>query len=115
MENYKEVVDKEILEDILTKGRKKRRFKITVCFRENLSEKSKKAVNLVNSLKTYWAEGEDKYGYHCAAFLPEDVEILHELWDLVNNFEHKKVFINNYRLPYSQSLWLLLFWINRIK
>jgi hypothetical protein len=115
MESYKEIVDKEILEDILTKSRKRRKFKITVCFRETLSEKSKEAVILANSLKTYWTEGDGKYKYHCVAFLPEDVEILHELWELVNNFEYKKVFINNYRLPYSQSLWLLLFWINRIK
>ena len=115
METYKEIIDSEILEDILTKNRKKRRFKITVCFRENLSDKSKEAVNLVQSLKTYWTEGKGKYKYHCSAFFAEDVEILHKLWELINNFEHKKLFINNYRLPYSQSLWLLLFWVNRIR
>ncbi len=115
MENYKQTIEQEILEDILTKNRKKRRFKITVCFRENLSDKSKKAVELVSSLKTYFTEGEGEYKYHCAAFFPEDVETLHKLWELINGFEYKKIFVNNYPLPYSQSLWLLLFWINRIK
>jgi len=115
MENYKEIVEKEILEDILLEGRKKRKFKITVCFRENLSEKSKKAVEMVKKMEKYYTEGQGRFLYHCASFYPEEVEELHSLWELISNFEYKKILVNNYPLPYSQSLWLLLFWLYRIK
>ncbi len=115
MEEYKKIVENEILEDILFEGRKKRRFKITVCFRENLSEKSKKAVEMVKGRDKYYTEGKGRFLYHCASFFSEEVEELHSLWELIANFEHKKILINNYPLPYSQSLWLLLFWLYRIR
>ncbi len=115
MEEYKKIVENEILEDILLEGRKKRRFKITVCFRENLTEKSKKAVEIVSSRDKYYTEGKGRFLYHCASFFPEEVEELHSLWELIANFEYKKILINNYHLPYSQSLWLLLFWLYRIR
>jgi len=116
MKDQKKIIEEELLEDILTKGPKNRRkFKITICFRENKKENAKKALEIMKSLETYFTKGKGRYRYHCAAFYPEQVEALHKLWQLISEFEYKKVYVNNYPLPYAQSLWLLLFWINRIK
>ncbi len=113
--DYRKIVEQEILEDILLEGRKKRKFKITVSFRENLSKKFKEALEMIKTEKTFYTEGEGRYKRYFVSYYPEDVEKLHKLWELINTFPSTKVYVNNYELPYAQSLWLLLFWVYRIR
>jgi len=47
--------------------------------------------------------------------LPEDVEELHALFELVKDMESTTIYLNNKMIPYIQDLWLFLMWFYNVK
>lgn len=43
-------------------------------------------------------------------FAIDEVRLIYEMYQLIDMLPHKEIIINNFKLPYSGSLWLPLLW-----
>jgi hypothetical protein len=103
-------IEEEKLFNILNPKKANNDFKITIKFQKHLSPKYQQALKLASQNKYFLEEGTGNAYKAYASFYPEDTESLHQLFDLVHQYEDTEIFLNNKRIPYIQDLWLFLMW-----
>lgn len=113
--DVKTIIEKEKLDNILNPARANREFKITVRFKKFSSDKFEQACELAKKNSFYLEEGEGESKRFYASFLPDNVQGLFELFELVKNRETTTIFINNKQIPYIQDLWLFLMWFHLVE
>ncbi len=109
------IIRKEKLDNILNPKDSNKKFKLTIRFQKHLSKNYEMALELAKKNKYFMEQGEGDFYKVYASYYPEDVEELHQLFDLVKNFETTKIYLNNKVIPYVQDLWIFLMWFYRIK
>ncbi|MFO7866824.1 MAG: hypothetical protein R6V02_08465 [Candidatus Aminicenantes bacterium] len=102
------------LQDILHPSTTAKTFTITLKFGCRVSPKYKKAVDLARRMPTYLETGSGEWVKHSAAFTPEDVEELFQLFNLIHDWDNTEILVNHKRLPYAHQLWIPLMWFYRI-
>lgn len=105
----------EKLDSILHPSDLAKEFKITIEFGYKTSPNYEKAVDLARRNPTYSEEGEGEWIRHSATYIPEDVEDLFELFNLVHEWDKTDVLVNHKKIPYGHQLWLPLMWFYRVK
>ena len=105
----------EKLDSILHPNDLAKEFKITIEFGYKTSPNYEKAVDLARRNPTYSEEGEGEWIRHSATYIPEDVEDLFELFNLVHEWDKTDVLVNHKKIPYGHQLWLPLMWFYRVK
>lgn len=105
----------EKLDSILHPSTQAKTFKITIKFGYKIAPNYEKAVELAKRNPTYKEEGSGEWIRHSATYIPQDVEDLFELFNLVHKWENTEVLVNHKRIPYGHQLWLPLMWFYRIK
>lgn len=113
--NARQMIEVEKLQNILNPRQSNREFKVTIRFQKSLTKNFEKALDLARRNPYFMEEGEGDYYKAYASFYPENVEELHELFELVKDRDTTKIFLNNKAIPYVQDLWLFLLWFYRIK
>jgi hypothetical protein len=108
-------IQEEKLFNILNPRRANKEFKITLRFRKHPGRKYREALELARKNKYFLEEGEGDFYTVYVSFYPEDVEELHQIFDLVKDRETTRIYLNNKIIPYVQDLWLFLMWFYRIK
>lgn len=111
----KEKINEEKLYNILYPKKSNTKFKITIRFKKHLSKKYEKAVELAKKNKYFMEEGKGNSYTIFVSFYPEDVDDLHDIFELVKDHETTKIYLNNKSTPYIQDLWLFLIWFYKIK
>jgi hypothetical protein len=111
----KELLIEDKLSNILYPKKTGNHFKVTIRFKKHLSKKYEEALALAKKNKYFMAEGEGNLYTVYASFLPEDVEDLHTLFELVKDMESTTIYLNNKMIPYIQDLWLFLMWFYKVK
>jgi len=111
----KENINDEKLNNILYPKRSNREFKITIRFKKHLSKKYEQAVELAKKNQYFMEEGEGNLYTVYVSFYPEDVEDLHQIFELIKDQESTKIYLNNKPVPYIQDLWLFLAWFYLVK
>jgi hypothetical protein len=107
--------EEEKLDSILHPNPTAKKFKITIEFGHNVASNYEKAVELAKKNPHYHDTGSGEWIRHSATYVPEDVEELFELFNLVHEWEGTEILVNNKRLPYGHQLWLPLMWFYRVK
>lgn len=108
-------IEEEKLQNILNPRKANREFKVTIRFQKRLSRNFAKALELARRNPHFMEEGEgDRYRAY-ASFYPEDVEAMHELFELVKDQDTTRLFLNNKPVPYVHDLWLFLLWFYRVR
>ena len=110
----KQEAEEEKLQSILHPDTNAKAFKITLEFGHKSTPKYEKAVDLARRMPSYTEEGEGEWIRHSATFMPEDVEELFELFNLVHEWDSTEVLVNHKKIPYAHQLWLPLMWFYRI-
>jgi len=110
----KQEAEEEKLQSILHPATTAKAFKIPLEFGHKSTLKYKKAVDLARRMPSYAEEGEGEWIRHSATFMPEDVEELFELFNLVHEWDSTEVLVNHKKIPYAHQLWLPLMWFYRI-
>jgi len=113
--NARQLIEEEKLQNILNPRKSNREFKVTIRFQKSLTKNFEKALELSRKNPYFMEEGEGDHYKAYASFYPDDVEKLHELFELVKDRDTTKIFLNNKAIPYVQDLWLFLLWFYRIK
>jgi hypothetical protein len=113
--NTKKKIEEEKLMNILHPPKVNREFKITIRFQKHSIKKVDQAFELAQKNPYFLVEGEGDSQRVYASFYPRDAEALHELFDLVDDRETTRLYLNNKAVPYIQELWLLLMWFYTIK
>ena len=113
--NTRQKIDEEKLQNILNPKKSNQSFKITIRFQKHLSKNFEKALSLARKNPDFMEEGCDEFQRYYVSFTPENVEELHQLFELVREQESTKMYLNNKLVPYIQDLWLFLMWFYRIK
>ena len=113
--NVKQQIAEDKLSNILYPKRTSNNFKITIRFKKHLSKKYGTALALAKQNKYFMEEGEGNLYTVYTSFLPEDVDELHRLFDLVKDMESTTIYLNNKVIPYIQDLWLFLMWFYKVK
>lgn len=108
-------IQEEKLNNILNPKRANKEFKITLRFQKHLTKKYQEAVELAKKNKYFMEEGGGNFYKIYVSFHPEDVEELHQIFELVKEQESTKIYLNNKPIPYIQDLWLFLMWFYRVK
>jgi len=65
------------------------------------------------ALASYRSEGSGNYVRHFATFGIDDVNALHDLFDLVSEYPSCEILVRGKRVPYGRELWLPLLWFFR--
>ena len=110
----KKKIEEEKLFNILNPKKANTDFKITIKFRKHLTPKYEQALELASRNNYFLEEGTGSTRKVYASFYPEDTEELHQLFDLVHQYEDTEIFLNNKRIPYIQDLWLFLMWFYKL-
>lgn len=103
------------LESILYPSTDAKKFKITVEFGHKISPNYKKAVELARKHPSYKEEGSGEWIRHSVTYMPDDVEELFDLFNIVHEWETTDVLVNHKKIPYGHQLWLPLMWFYRVK
>ncbi|MCU0285024.1 MAG: hypothetical protein MUF15_01370 [Acidobacteria bacterium] len=113
--NAKKKIEEEKLKNILNPPVASREFKITIRFKKQALQPIDHAFELAKKNPYFLEEAEGNPQYVYVSFYPQDVEALHEMFNLVHNREATRLYLNNRLIPYIQELWLPLMWFYRIK
>ncbi len=108
-------IEAEKLANILNPRDANQQFKITVRFEKNPTRSFPRALEIARRNRFYLTEGSGDATRHHASFLPEDVEDLYELFELVKEFETTRITLNHKPIPYIHDLWLFLMWFHRVR
>ena len=113
--NARQQIQEEKLQNILNPRQANKEFKITIRFQKHYSKNFEKALALARKNKYFLDEGDGDFYKAYASFYPADVEELFNLFELVNERETTKIYLNNKSIPYIQDLWLFLMGFYRVK
>ena len=70
-----------------------------------------RAVALAEKAPHYQCKGDGFETRHYATYSVEQVNALHELFELVGGAESSEVLVQGKKIPYARELWLPLFWL----
>jgi hypothetical protein len=92
------------------KDDKPSKISLIFSFGEEANYNKEEIEKILKSIKNYTNFNKNDKIFYRMDFGMDEVREIYDAYQLIKDLPHKEVLINDYKLPYAGSLWLMLLW-----